>query len=136
VLRQPQGYGDGRGHLTVVIDCADLDRAGTFWAAVLGYVPDGEVEGNYLSLVPRDGVGVEVMLQRVPEAKMAKNRVHLDLRTRDLDGETARVRALGATQLTAEPILEYGWTWHILGDPDGNEFCVLQPEREYWEPAG
>ena len=73
------------------------------------------------------------MLQRVPEAKLSKNRVHLDLRTRDLDGEMARIRALGATQLTAEPILEYGWTWHILGDPDGNEFCVLQPGHEYWD---
>jgi predicted enzyme related to lactoylglutathione lyase len=132
VARQPQKYGGGRGDLTVVLDCSDLGRAGKFWASVLGYVPDGEPEGNYLSLIPSDGIGVEVMLQRVPEAKLAKNRVHLDLRTRDLDGEVARVRALGATQLTPEPILEYGWTWHILGDPDGNEFCVLQPDRAYW----
>ena len=132
MARQRQQYGGGRGDLTVVVDCSDLERSATFWAAILGYVPDGEAEGNYLSLIPSDGIGVEVMLQRVPEAKMTKNRVHLDLRTRDLDAEVARVRALGATLLTTEPIVEYGWTWHILGDPDGNEFCVLQPGLEYW----
>ena len=59
-----------------------------------------------------------------------KNRLHLDLRTADLDAEVARVRALGAGQVTESPIVESGWTWHVLTDPDGNEFCVLQP------PAG
>jgi predicted enzyme related to lactoylglutathione lyase len=136
VARQRQQYGGGRGDLTIVIDCSDLERSARFWTAVLGYVSDGEAEGNYQSLVPSDGIGVEVMLQRVPEAKATKNRVHLDLRTRDLDVETTRVVALGATLRTAEPIVEYGWTWHILGDPDGNEFCVLQAPPEYWgEPA-
>jgi predicted enzyme related to lactoylglutathione lyase len=119
--------------LTIVIDCSDLERAARFWTVALGYVRDGDAEGNFQSLIPSDGIGVEVMLQRVAEAKATKNRVHLDLRTRDVEVETARLVALGATLLTAEPILEYGWTWHILGDPDGNEFCVLQPNREYWD---
>jgi predicted enzyme related to lactoylglutathione lyase len=119
-----------------VIDCSDLERAAKFWTSVLGYVSDGEAEGNYQSLVPADGIGVEVMLQRVSETKMIKNRVHLDLRTRDLDVETTRVLALGATPVTSEPIVEYGWTWHILSDPDGNEFCVLQPAAEYWGAHG
>ena len=51
----------------------------------------------------------------------------LDLRTPDLDAEARRVLGLGATLLTSEPVTEDGWSWHILGDPDGNEFCVLQP---------
>jgi len=58
---------------------------------------------------------------------LLKNRLHLDLRTADLEAETARVTGLGATRLTAEPIIEHGWRWHVLADPDGNEFCVLQP---------
>ena len=45
----------------------------------------------------------------------------------DLAAETARVTALGATRVTADPIEEDGWIWHVLADPDGNEFCVLQP---------
>ena len=51
----------------------------------------------------------------------------LDLRTPDLDAEVRRVLGLGATLLTSEPVTEDGWSWHILADPDGNEFCVLQP---------
>jgi hypothetical protein len=48
--------------------------------------------------------------------------------------EVNRVLALGATRQTVEPIQENGWTWHILEDPDGNEFCVLQAPPDYWGP--
>lgn len=107
--------------------------AAEFWSAVLGYVPQEDAQGTYVSLVPSDGAGVELLLQRVPETKGRKNRLHLDLRTRDLDVEVARVRAVGATLLTPEPIVEDGWMWHILADPDGNEFCVIQPGPDYWD---
>jgi predicted enzyme related to lactoylglutathione lyase len=60
-------------------------------------------------------------------AKHGKNRVHLDLRTADLAAEVTRILGLGATLLTGSPVTEDGWSWHILADPDGNEFCVLQP---------
>jgi predicted enzyme related to lactoylglutathione lyase len=133
VLRQTQRYGGGHGDLVVVIDCAELERSAAFWTRTLSYVRNGAPEGQYQSLIPSDGVGVEVLLQRVPEEKELKNRVHFDLRTRDLAVEVARVGALGATLLTSDPILEDGWTWHILGDPDGNEFCVTQPPVEYWD---
>jgi predicted enzyme related to lactoylglutathione lyase len=121
-----------RGELVVVVDCADLERAAGFWTAALGYVTEGPAAGRYQSLLPSDGPGVEILLQRTADAKHGKNRVHLDLRTPDLDSEIARVTQLGATVLTASPITEYGWTWHILADPDGNEFCVLQPPPGYW----
>ncbi|MFG1906767.1 VOC family protein [Kribbella sp. NPDC048928] len=113
------------GELAVVVDVADLDRAAAFWTGVLGYVRRGEPD-VYLSLVPPDGAGVEVLLQQVSDAKRGKNRVHLDLRTADLDAEVARVCALGARRLTDVPVTEAGWTWHVLADPDGNEFCVLR----------
>jgi hypothetical protein len=38
-----------------------------------------------------------------------------------------RVLDLGATLLTSQPVVEDDWRWHRLADPDGNEFCVLQP---------
>jgi predicted enzyme related to lactoylglutathione lyase len=67
----------------------------------------------------------------VPEAKSGtKNRLHLDLRTADLDAEVDRVVSLGATRLTTEPVTEDGWRWHVLADPDGNEFCVLAPPAQ------
>ena len=121
----PQPY--PHGELVIVIDCADLDRSAAFWSAVLGYTSSLAATGSYRSLEPESGAGIDVLLQRVPDVKGQKNRLHLDLRTPDLDAEVRRVLDLGATLLTSEPVTEDGWSWHVLGDPDGNEFCVLQP---------
>ena len=121
----PQPY--PHGELVIVIDCADLDRSAAFWSAVLGYTANLAGTGSYRSLEPESGAGIDVLLQRVPDVKDQKNRLHLDLRTPDLDAEIRRVLGLGATLLTSEPVIEDGWSWHILADPDGNEFCVLQP---------
>lgn len=129
---QPNPY--AHGELVVVIDCADLDRAARFWSATLGYA-DADAGGDgvrYRSVLPADGFGIEILLQRTRNEKHGKNRVHLDLRTRDLDAEVSRVLALGATRQTDEPIEENGWAWHVLLDPDGNEFCVLRPPPDYW----
>jgi catechol 2,3-dioxygenase-like lactoylglutathione lyase family enzyme len=115
-----------------VIDCSQLDRSAEFWTGALGYVRDGTATGRYQTLLPADGKGAEILLQRVPEAKHTKNRVHLDLRTRDLGPELKRLLNLGARALTEQPISEAGWRWHILADPDGNEFCLLQPPDSYW----
>ncbi|MFO7249651.1 MAG: VOC family protein [Actinomycetes bacterium] len=92
------------GELAVAIDCADLGRAAAFWGALLGYVPAGPGSARYRHLIPEDGPGIVVVLQRVPDAKTGKSRVHLDLRTRDLAGEVERALKLGATRLTEEPI--------------------------------
>ena len=116
-----------------MLDCGDLDRAAEFWTGALGYVRVGEAGGPYRSLVPADGSGIELLLQRVPEPKTTKSRLHLDLRTTDLAGVVERLLALGATRLTAEPVVEAGWTWHVLADPDRNELCVLQPPPAYWQ---
>jgi predicted enzyme related to lactoylglutathione lyase len=129
----PQPYPNGE--LVIVIDCSDLDRSARFWAGVLGYAasPPGDAQAGsqrYRGLQPESGVGIDVLLQRVPDVKSQKNRLHLDLRTPDLDTEVRRVLGLGASLLTSEPVAEDGWLWHILADPDGNEFCVLQPPAD------
>jgi predicted enzyme related to lactoylglutathione lyase len=121
----PQPYPNGE--LVIVIDCSDLDVSARFWAGVLGYTAGQATGAPYRSLTPESGAGIDVLLQRVPDVKDRKNRLHLDLRTPDLDAEVGRVLDLGATLLTGEPVTEDGWSWHILADPDGNEFCVLQP---------
>jgi len=128
----PQPY--PHGELVVVIDCSDLDQSARFWSGVLGYTagpgpssPGPASAGSYRSLQPESGAGIDVLLQRVPEVKREKNRLHLDLRTPDLEAEVSRVRELGAALLTRQPVAEDGWLWHILADPDGNECCVLQP---------
>jgi predicted enzyme related to lactoylglutathione lyase len=113
--------------LVMVLDCADLDRSASFWCGVLGYRAEPAAPGPYRQLRPAGGDGIELLLQRVPESKTGKNRMHLDLRVPDLDAEVARVTALGASRITEDPVEEAGWSWHVLADPDGNEFCVLQP---------
>ena len=117
----------------MVVDCADLKRSAQFWTEVLGYVDTGGGSATYQSLLPQDGDGIEVLLQRVSDDKRGKNRVHLDLRTPDLEPEVTRLRGLGATSVTSSPIEEEGWSWHVLADPDGNEFCVIRPPSGYWD---
>ena len=116
-----------------MIDCADLSRAAEFWSAALGYVTVGTPDGPYQSLLPAEGNGVEILLQRVAEPKTTKSRLHLDLRTKDMEGEVERLLRLGATRLTETAVVESGWQWHVLADPDGNELCVLAPSAAYWE---
>ena len=123
----PQPYPNGE--LVIVVDCSDLERSARFWCGVLGYTASPP-SGLYRALAPETGVGIEVLLQRVADAKGQKNRLHFDLRTPDLEAEVRRVLALGARLLTTQPVAEDGWLWHVLADPDGNEFCVLAP------PAG
>jgi predicted enzyme related to lactoylglutathione lyase len=115
------------GELVVVLDTGDLERAADFWTTVLGYQRDSYGGGPYLSLNPPGGHGMEVLLQRTADRKSAKNRVHLDLRTHDLEAEVERVEAAGGVRLTSEAVVEHGWRWHVLANPDGNELCVLQP---------
>ena len=63
--RMPQSYRNGE--LVIVIDCSDLDRSARFWTGVLGYVPGPAGSPTYRSLIPADGQGIEVLLQRTPE---------------------------------------------------------------------
>lgn len=123
--RTPQPYLNGE--LVIVVDCSDLERSARFWSEVLGFTVGHPSGGPYRTLVPEDGQGIEVLLQRTADDKRQKNRVHLDLRTADLAAEVGRVVDLGATLVTEYPVVEGGLRWHILADPDGNEFCVLEP---------
>jgi len=67
----------------------------------------------------------ELLFLRVPEAKTVKNRLHIDLRPEDQDAEVARAEALGARRID---IGQGEQTWVVFADPDGNEFCILQPQ--------
>ena len=127
-----QGY--DHGTFLIVLDCADLNRSADFWCPALGYERPFPQSGPYLQLVAPARGGVELLLQHVPETKSGKNRLHLDLRTPNLNTEVARLTQLGATVITDTPLLEHGWLWHVLADPDGNEFCVLQPPTDFPRP--
>ena len=105
------------------LDCCDLDREADFWQAAAGLQVQGRIGDRYVAL---RGHGVALTLQRVPEPKTAKNRLHLDLLVDDVEGELARLESLGASRLTAAARHEYGQTWFVLADPEGNEFCLAR----------
>jgi predicted enzyme related to lactoylglutathione lyase len=107
--------------IELTLDCTELDQAATFWQAALGYVVDGVIEGKYVSL---RGHGLALTLQRVEERKSVKNRMHLDLLVDEVEEEVRRLEALGASRLTPVARQEFGQTWFVLADPEGNEFCV------------
>ena len=81
----------------------------------------------YLTLTDPTGRSPELVLQKVPEPKQGKNRVHLDLFGNDIEAEARRMESLGARRLSKEPVLgPTGDRWIVMADPDGNEFCVCQ----------
>ena len=105
------------------VDCDDLDAMVAFYTAALGYEPFGSAGDRYRSIVAPDGHGPKLVFQKVPETKVTKNRVHLDVIVGpDIEGEAARLRELGATRV--EKLAEYGLNWIVMHDPEGNEICI------------
>ena len=108
----------------VVIDCADHGTVVDFWAAAMGY-ERRQVNEQYVALVsppPATPGRPPLLFQKVPEPKVAKNRVHLDLRGESMGDEVARLAALGATVIAERSLGTLTWT--VMADPAGNEFCV------------
>ncbi|MDH2426015.1 VOC family protein [Sphaerisporangium sp. TRM90804] len=149
-------------HIQVTFDAHDPRALSTFWRDALGYVhpappgadlPEGadplaawddflaragvpeEQRDSRSAIEDPDGHGPRLFFQRVPEDKIAKNRVHLDLRAAPgllgeermaaLEAECARLVALGAKRVRRDepaPPLSHGFI--VMTDPEGNEFCL------------
>jgi hypothetical protein len=140
--------------IQVVFDCADPLKQAGFWAAALHYVmpgPPGDfatwedwarAEGipeehwnDAAAVEDPDGAGPRLYFQKVPEGKVAKNRVHLDLnvsggrghsmeeRMADIAAEVDRLKTLGADDHRGA-IAKDGEYWVRMNDPEGNEFCI------------
>lgn len=122
----------------VTFDCAEPERVARFWCEVLGYVvpppPDGFANGSTFACIDPSGVGPRLFFQRVPEGKVVKNRLHLDVRVGTglvgderlaaLEAECARLVPLGAVRvrlLTADSENE---SCLVMQDIEGNEFCL------------
>ena len=149
-------------HVQVTFDAHDPRALSTFWRDVLGYVhpgppgvdlPEGadplaawddflarvgvpEDQRNARSAIEDpDGHGPRLFFQQVPEDKVAKNRVHLDVRAAPglqgeermaaLEAECDRLVALGATRVRRdEPAPPMSAGFIVMADPEGNEFCL------------
>jgi predicted enzyme related to lactoylglutathione lyase len=110
-------------HFGLVLDCADPETLAEFWAPALGYVKVGTA-GAFVALRPDGGPGPKLLLRRVPEPKTVKNRMHLDIEVADIQAESGRLVALGATRIREAPCSEHGAMWQLMADPEGNEFCI------------
>ena len=109
----------------LVIDAADPVALSRFWCGLLAVTVDTEIgEGEFLVLSPTED-GLTVGFQRVTDAKLGKNRVHLDLVVHDLDQATAEIENLGGHWLEPGSTRELeGFQWRCMADPEGNEFDI------------
>lgn len=135
----------------ITFDCADPKRVARFWCDVLGYVPppppEGfgswtefdrtlptEKRGAWFACTDPTGAGPRLYFQRVPEAKVVKNRLHLDVRVGTglvgaervaaLEAECERLVALGGKRLYLLPADEDDESCLVMQDVEGNEFCL------------
>lgn len=135
----------------VTFDCAEPERVARFWCEVLGYVvppaPKGfaswdefdrslppEQQGSAFAAVDPTGVGPRLYFQRVPEGKVVKNRVHLDVRVGTglvgeerlavLEAECVRLLALGAVRGQLLLADDQNESCQNMQDVEGNEFCL------------
>jgi catechol 2,3-dioxygenase-like lactoylglutathione lyase family enzyme len=119
----------------VIFDCHDLARSSNFWSNALGYEqasagdgwisirdPSVELTDEMLRDAPQSPALAFVL---VPEDKILKNRVHIDLTPIDCsqEEEVQRLVELGARRID---IGQHGTSWIVMADPEGNEFCVMQ----------
>ena len=118
------------------VDCSDAYALSTWWKKVLGYVDvadDPNEPGHEECMILDPGSGHHLLFIEVPDAKPGKNRLHLDLRPRDVtrEVELERLLAIGATVVADHRgIYGPGTGWVTLADPEGNEFCLLRSRAE------
>jgi hypothetical protein len=118
---------DGRPSLPgrlyeVVVDCADPYAQADWWAGVFGLVPEREPRTHHAALEGGDALPFDYLcFVPVPEPKVTKNRIHWDVVTADIPALVAK-----GARVLREPDSEI--SWHVLADPEGNEFCAFAPE--------
>jgi predicted enzyme related to lactoylglutathione lyase len=119
----------------IAMNAHDDAAVGRFWAAALGWGTTIEEPGvtnlEPVGFVYPDPVAVVIDVIVVPEPKTVKNRIHVDLATASSAHQAelvARLRDLGATPVD---VGQGDVPWTVLADPEGNEFCVLDPRPVY-----
>jgi catechol 2,3-dioxygenase-like lactoylglutathione lyase family enzyme len=117
----------------LVLGCREPDVLARFWCEVLGFVEldreedDGSVE--MVEIGPSEGWGgpqPTIILSRRDELETGRSRLHIDVNAtdRDQDAELERLLKLGARPADVGQTGDEGW--HVLSDPEGNEFCLLE----------
>lgn len=120
--------------IQVTFDCAEPVRVARFWAETLGYRAEYDAEDGSAAAEDPTGSGPRLYFQRVPEDKVVKNRLHLDVRVGTglageeklaaLEAECARLIPLGARRVRLLPADEDNESCIVMQDIEGNEFCL------------
>ena len=113
----------------LVLDAHDPDLLARFWCTVLGYVELDRVDGSIEIGPPEAGFGgpqPTIVFDRTDEPKSGKLRLHIDINATDRDQEAELDRLLAAGARRADIGQTGNESWHVLADPEGNEFCLLR----------
>jgi predicted enzyme related to lactoylglutathione lyase len=105
---------------STVVNCADLETMTRFWATALGLTPSSDGPEDDFRVLRGERVNLSLQLADTPVT--ARDQMHLDLYSADVDGDVERLLALGASYVRRHE--EAGDTYVVLTDPEGNEFCV------------
>jgi hypothetical protein len=113
----------------LVLDAHDPDLLARFWCTVLGYVELDRVDGS-IEIGPAEagfgGPQPTIVFDRTDEPKSGKLRLHIDVNATDRDQEAELDRLLAAGARRADIGQTGNESWHVLTDPEGNEFCLLR----------
>ena len=115
----------------ITVDAHNPKALAEFWAEVLGWTvgEDGDDIGWWIERElgdPNKTGFPDILFLKVPDSKVVKNRLHLDLRPDDQDAEVARLEKLGAKKIDIGQSTDPDTTWVVMADIEGNEFCVLK----------
>jgi len=113
----------------LVLDAHDPDLLARFWCTVLGYVELDRVDGSIEIGPPEAGFGgpqPTIVFDRTDEPKSGKLRLHIDVNATDRDQDAELDRLLAAGARRADIGQTGNESWHVLADPEGNEFCLLR----------
>lgn len=113
----------------LVVDCRAPDVLARFWCEVLDFVVLDREDDGMIEIGPREGFGgaqPTIILSRTDEPKQAKLRLHFDVNASDREQGAELDRLLQAGARPADVGQDGQESWHVLTDPEGNEFCLLQ----------
>ena len=122
---------------SVVFDAADPSALARFWATATGWPITYEEPDEVVVEPPEDETGtptepgLPLVFGATDDPKLVKNRVHLDLNSRTADEQAELVERARRAGATPVDIGQGAVPWVVLADPEGNEFCVLDPRDDY-----